>query len=305
MHSDNKREAFSSALGGALATIIEYPLDTIKVRLQDDGKRYGSAWKCIRMIYQDEGILNGFFRGLPAPVMGFAIESATLFLAYRTSSQVYQQLVYGHTVEQDTESYDAVAVSASIAGIVVAQALTPAELIKCRMQIQNTLPIKERIYKNSLECFVAAYMRRGIRGLFRGHVAMLYREAIGCSFYFMTFQSVVRSLLLEDQKFSEASSVVHFFAGGCAGIAFWTSIYPIDVVKTKQQAMKADYLKRGFRLSCAWLYRKEGFRGFYRGYGVTVARAFPGNAVFFAAYEQLNYIWDVLHRASPRHAACV
>ncbi|CCW70848.1 unnamed protein product [Phytomonas sp. Hart1] len=305
MHREDKREAFSSSLGGAISTVIEYPLDTIKVRLQDDGKRYGSALKCIKSIYQDEGVLNGFFRGLPAPVIGFAVESATLFLAYRKALESYQQLVYGRVVEQDTESYDAVGVSGSCAGLVVAQALTPAELIKCRMQIQNTLPVKERIYKNSFECFLTAYMRRGIRGLFRGHVAMLYREAIGCFFYFLAFQSVVRSFLLEDQKFTDASTMVHFLAGGCAGTAFWTSIYPIDIIKTKQQAKKADYRKRGFLQSCAWLYRKEGLRGFYRGYCVTVFRAFPGNAVFIAVYEQMSYIWDVVHRTSPMHTVHV
>ncbi|KAG5503166.1 hypothetical protein GH5_04227 [Leishmania sp. Ghana 2012 LV757] len=292
MNTDDVREMVAGSLGGASATVIEYPMDTIKVRLQDDGKRYGGVMQCIRTISKEEGIVNGFFRGLPAPVIGAAFENAILFASYRSAIEGFQKLTYGHCGPSNEEPYLAVSVAGAAGGIVVSQVLTPAELIKCKMQIQNTLPVQERIYKNSLECAAATYRRRGIRGLFRGHTAMMMREAVGCGFYFLAFQSVIRPFLSDGQMFHEAPAWVHFLGGGCAGVAFWTSTYPVDAVKTKQQTMKADYLKLNFRQACARLYRTEGMRGLFRGYSVTAVRAFPGNAVLIAVYEQVSAFWE-------------
>ncbi|GET89111.1 mitochondrial carrier protein, putative [Leishmania tarentolae] len=292
MNADDAREMLAGSLGGASATVIEYPMDTIKVRLQDDGKRYGGVLQCLRTIAKEEGVLNGFFRGLPAPVIGAAFENAIVFVSYRSAIEGFQKVTYGYCGPSNQEPYLAVSVAGATGGIVVSQVLTPAELIKCKMQIQNTLPVEERIYKNSLDCAAATYRRRGIRGLFRGHIAMMLREAVGCALYFLVFQSVIRPFLAEGQRFHEAPPWVHFLGGGCAGVAFWTSTYPVDVVKTKQQTMKADYLKLNFRQACTRLYKTEGMRGLFRGYSVTVVRAFPGNAILIAVYEQVSALWE-------------
>ncbi|EPY42310.1 solute carrier family 25 (mitochondrial carnitine/acylcarnitine transporter), member 20/29 [Angomonas deanei] len=287
---DDLREILAGSLGGAAAAVIEYPMDTIKVRLQDGGPGL-TLVSCVKKIAKEEGIVNGFFRGLPAPVIGAAVEDAVLFTVFRSSSDAFQQAYYGFTCKPDTESYLAVAVAGAVAGVVVSFVLTPTELIKCKMQVQNTLPLEDRIYKNSYHCFTTTYNKRGVKGLFRGHVAMTLREAIGCSFYFLAFQSVIRQFVAEGQSFHDVSPVAHLLGGGCAGVAFWTSTYPIDAVKTKQQTMKADYLKLNFRQAVARLYKTEGMRGMFRGYSVTALRAFPGNAVLIAVYEQVNYLW--------------
>ncbi|CAJ1013672.1 putative Mitochondrial carrier protein [Leishmania utingensis] len=297
MNTDDAREMLAGSLGGASATVIEYPMDTIKVRLQDDGKRYGGILQCIRTIAKEEGAVNGLFRGLPAPVIGAACENAILFVSYRLAIDEFQKVTYGHCDPPNQEPYLAVSVAGAAGGVVVSQVLTPAELIKCKMQIQNTLPVDERIYKNSLDCAAVTYRRRGIRGLFRGHTAMMVREAVGCAFYFLAFQYVIRLFLSEGQRFHEAPPWVHFLGGGCAGVAFWTSTYPVDAVKTKQQTMKADYLKLNFRQACARLYKTEGMRGLFRGYSITAVRAFPGNAVLIAVYEQVNALWEYSFKA--------
>lgn len=288
---DDLAEILAGSLGGAAATAIEYPMDTIKVRLQDDGKRYKNIFHCVRHILEKEGLINGFFRGLPAPVLGAAFENAILFVVYRGFVDALQRIFLVNSYLQDNEPLTIVACAGAAGGVVVSLILTPADLVKCRMQVQNTLPVADRIYKNSVQCLLAIYKKRGVRGLFRGHVAMTLREAIGCGWYFVTFQFLIRSFLKEGESFHEVSPLVHLFAGGCAGVAFWSSTYPIDAVKTKQQTMKADYMRLNFRQSCRRLYRTEGLRGMFRGYGVTAVRAFPGNAVLIAVYEQVNRIY--------------
>ncbi|CBH16900.1 mitochondrial carrier protein [Trypanosoma equiperdum] len=304
MHDGNfLKEVTAGSVGGALATIVEYPLDTIKVRLQDDPHRYRGSLSCIIEITRSEGIFGGFFRGLPLPVIGAAVENATLFATYREAIGPAQDLFYRKRCEPDTEPYLAVFTAAAIGGIVVSHVLTPAELIKCKMQVQNTLPEEKRIYKNSAHCVTSIYRSSGIRGLFKGHVSMIMREALGCGMYFSTFQLVIRNMLQEGQVFTDASPFVHFLGGGCAGVVFWTSIYPIDVLKTKVQTNRSEYGNLSITQGLMRLYKIEGMRGLIRGYGVTAIRAFPGNAVLIAAYEQVNRIFEA--QGSTNKLLCV
>lgn len=76
------------------------------------------------------------------------------------------------------------------------------------------------------------------------------------------------------------------FAGGWAGVIAWTSIYPIDVVKSRLQTQPLDAPMYRSLLHCAReLYRNEGAAVYSRGLLATVLRAFPLNAVTFSFYE--------------------
>lgn len=43
---------------------------------------------------------------------------------------------------------------------------------------------------------------------------------------------------------------------------------------------------RGFVETFLYIYRTEGVRALYRGWGITAARAAPAHALIFAVYEQ-------------------
>ncbi|EPY19133.1 solute carrier family 25 (mitochondrial carnitine/acylcarnitine transporter), member 20/29 [Strigomonas culicis] len=245
MDNEDIREIVAGSVAGALSTAIEYPMDTIKVRMQDGGTKQ-SLWQCVKRIALDEGVVNGFFRGLPAPVLGGAIEDAVMFLSYRSVTEKFQKLAYDRVAPTDTEPYPVVAVGGAATGVVVALVLTPTDLIKCKMQIQNTLPPAERVYKNSFQCFEITVKKRGLPGLYRGHVAMTLREAIGCCCYFLVYHFLMRSFVPPGHAYHDSSPMLPLCSGGCAGVAFWTSMYPIDAIKTKQQTMKSDYLKLNF-----------------------------------------------------------
>ncbi|KAJ1645230.1 S-adenosylmethionine transporter [Coemansia erecta] len=64
-------------------------------------------------------------------------------------------------------------------------------------------------------------------------------------------------------------------AGGLAGIAVDTALFPLDTIKTRLQA-KAGFLASG------------GFRGIYSGLSSAIIGSSPGAAMFFLTYEQIK-----------------
>ena len=74
---------FGSA-AGTVGKIIEYPFDTVKVRLQSQPEhlplQYTGPLDCFRQSIQRDG-LRGLYRGISAPLAGAAIETSSLFLS--------------------------------------------------------------------------------------------------------------------------------------------------------------------------------------------------------------------------------
>lgn len=75
--------AFGS-IAGAVGKVIEYPFDTVKVRLQSqpDGLplRYTGPLDCFRQSLAKDGFI-GIYRGVSAPIFGAAVETSSLFLS--------------------------------------------------------------------------------------------------------------------------------------------------------------------------------------------------------------------------------
>eukprot|EP00049_Salpingoeca_infusionum_P022468 m.6932 g.6932 ORF g.6932 m.6932 type:complete len:128 (-) comp5206_c0_seq2:256-639(-) len=73
-------------------------------------------------------------------------------------------------------------------------------------------------------------------------------------------------------------------AGGLSGAMYWTAFYPADTVKSLQQGTQ-KYANSSFITIFRDVLKNDGFKALYRGWGLTVTRAIPSNAVLFATYE--------------------
>lgn len=84
-------------------------------------------------------------------------------------------------------------------------------------------------------------------------------------------------------------------AGSCAGITQSLISSPIELVKTRAQLSSFTVLQ-----CCKHILNTEGgFRGLYRGFGITLARDCPGFATYFYAYEYLIHQLRGPHRKVP------
>ena len=70
--------------------VIEFPFDTVKVRLQSQPDtrplRYSGPIDCIRQSIAQDGI-RGLYRGISPPLVGAAAENSALFFGVSCSSK--------------------------------------------------------------------------------------------------------------------------------------------------------------------------------------------------------------------------
>src|SRR5690242_13083648 len=77
------------------------------------------------------------------------------------------------------------------AGAGVAFWLTPVELVKVRLQAEET----KNVYKGPIDCIVKSFRSDGAGVFFKGHSTTLLRESIGGAAYFGAYEAVCRALL--------------------------------------------------------------------------------------------------------------
>lgn len=78
------KDVVCGSAAGVVGKYIEYPFDTIKVRLQSQPDslplRYTGPLDCFKKSLQRDGFL-GIYRGISAPLVGAAVESSSLFFS--------------------------------------------------------------------------------------------------------------------------------------------------------------------------------------------------------------------------------
>ncbi|KAJ3041756.1 carnitine transporter [Rhizophlyctis rosea] len=170
--------------------------------------------------------------------------------------------------------------------------LGPAEQIKIRLQIQETsMKAASRASSSGVAGVVRNIVQKeGVRALFRGTGLTLLRDVPGSFFYFMVYEAVKRSFGADRDK--EVHAGVVLLSGGLAGVANWTIAIPIDTVKSRFQSGKTTGAKSSLSAVVRDIRMESGFKGFFRGLGPTLLRAFPASAAFFFGVETSTQFLD-------------
>ena len=255
---------------------------------------------CLRKTYSKEGV-RGLYQGLPSPLVGAMAENSILFLAF---SQISQQL---KSKGSDTLSLPVTCLTGGLSGACAAFALTPIELIKCRVQVANLqsglyeygVEQKMRVKTGVWSTLKSVLRSDGVAGLFRGFTPTLIRETGGGALWFGTYEGVNRLQIGQPESDGSYDKTKLkpwqvMLSGSCAGVIFNSSFFPVDVVKSIEQTSPDQHITKMEIIRNVWA--KDGIRGFYRGLGVTVARAIPSSALIFLTYEHLSSKWDTLFK---------
>ncbi|KAG0144005.1 hypothetical protein CROQUDRAFT_660544 [Cronartium quercuum f. sp. fusiforme G11] len=315
------------SVAGICSKIFEHPFDLVKVRLQsqplDQALRFRGPFDCFRKTTAQEGV-RGLYRGVSMPVIGAMAENATLFLVYGQVQKLirYLRMDSNHpTASSKLLPLPYVALSAACAGATASFILTPIELIKCRMQVQqiartssasNTNPVTPRALPGPISIFKSALADGGVRGLWLGQTGTLLRETGGSAVWFCTFEAISSAFIRQRQSkqstFSkeitkaDLSSLELMTSGAIAGIFYNVVFFPADSVKSAIQT-EAELAPgrpqngttgrpKGFIEFGKAIVEARGWRGLYAGCGITCMRSGPSSALIFWIVSRLESRFD-------------
>ena len=150
-------------------------------------------------------------------------------------------------------------------------------------------------FHGPIDCVQRIVQQNGVKGLFRGMSATIYREVPAYGGQFFCYEALKRFLTPPGEKGNDLSAARLLLAGGTAGTFGWILSYPMDFVKSQLQSepynqptpwKKHTVLLDGGFIDCWQRTVKElGWRALWRGFGPCLARAFPANAAGFFTYE--------------------
>ncbi|KAG7091959.1 hypothetical protein E1B28_008348 [Marasmius oreades] len=298
--------AFGS-LAGMVSKVFEHPFDLTKVRLQsqvlDSSARFKGPLDCLYKTWKYEGV-KGLYRGLPAPVVGAMAENATLFMSYR----IFQRLLRKTSGIRESEPLPLplICVAAAGAGAATSFALTPIELVKCKMQVQMLVSTKSSgPLPGPIAVLTSVIRTTGLRGLWLGQTGTLIRETGGTAAWFGTKEFLATKLLQRRSRIDPShpdppslrlTPLESGISGAGAGAMFNFVCFPADTVKSTMQTEEdlrpkhagSHASKPTFLGTLKALYRAQGIRGLYAGCGITVARSVPSSAIIFVIYDELD-----------------
>ncbi|KAI9819947.1 MAG: hypothetical protein M1827_006517 [Pycnora praestabilis] len=194
-------------------------------------------------------------------------------------------------------------------GCLSAILLQPADLLKTRVQQSGSSSLLATIRELS----------RGpqpLRQFWRGTLPSTLRTGIGSALYFSSLnalrQHVARSALLTStgllvteknvsSKYSSSlpklSNLANLTTGAIARASVGFVMMPITVIKVRYESNYYAY--RSLWSASADIFRNEGIKGLFSGFGATAIRDAPYAGLYVVFYEQCKTRLSLLSQAAP------
>ena len=135
---------------------------------------------CIRK----EGFLS-LYRGLAAPMFGQFLQGALIFAGESVALR-YLEPDMKFQSEMSTETVMNVFLAGSFGGLLQCLVLVPADLIKCKLQVD--MANGKRAYGGNMDCINQVYRSEGIAGLYKGFGVTALREVPAFGVYFFVYR---------------------------------------------------------------------------------------------------------------------
>src|SRR5277367_4506800 len=122
--------------------------------------------------------------------------------------------------------------------------------------------------------------------LWRGTVPTILRNVPGVSIYFYSLSFIRQSFIPQATRTSRSSkyvTLVNVSAGSIARAGAGFILMPISVIKVRFESNMYNY--RSLAEASADIFKKEGGRGFFSGFGATALRDAPSAGIQIAVYE--------------------
>jgi len=174
-----------------------------------------------------------------------------------------------------------------VSGCFAKTATAPLERVKLLLQTQDKDAVDK--YTGMTDCFKRVYKEQGAATFWRGNNANLVRYFPTQALNFATKARYNKMFV----RCSKDENFAKFFlgtlaAGGAAGATSMSVVYPLDFARTRMAMDKGTGDERQYKSmgDCLrQLYQKEGPKGLYSGFGVSLAGIIAYRATYFGLYD--------------------
>ncbi|PIG81367.1 folate carrier protein [Aspergillus arachidicola] len=280
-------ESVAGFTAGIVSTLCLHPLDLIKTRLQVDRSstsRVGGSLRVVRSIYQNEGGVAAFYRGLTPNIIGNSTSWALYFLCYgniKTATRTWRS-----SREEDLTSSDYFLASG-------AAVLGRPERMRLSLLVPHRYIIQRVFQVSIVASFQLFWGKHGALQFMAYEKLKLHRIKMSSATMFNdgnAESAQVRWRGLGNLDLFIISSLSKIFAG------FVT--YPYQVLRSRLQTYNAHLIYRGVQDAALQIWAREGAAGFYKGLGPNILRVLPSTWVTFLVYENTRaYLPELLSRA--------
>ncbi|KAG7368776.1 mitochondrial carrier protein [Nitzschia inconspicua] len=305
MISSAGRDAFAGAMSGAFARTVTAPIERVKLILQLQGSNNSTnnannktsakpttAWSVARHIYQTEGIL-AFWRGNLQNVIRAAGQAALNFALMDQYKQFALSLAGRNaktTQQQQRRSNFIVSfVAGGLAGGTVTTVLYPTEFLRTRLALD--LGHSGRQYRGMWDVATQIFRSDGIRGVYKGYGISLVGSVVYRLLYLGGYDAMKNEWQFWQAQPGSGASMKwteRMFLAQFVSLSAGTICYPIDSVRRRMMMQAGKPLQEQLyhnSLQCfQHVWKSEGARGFFLGFGPNVFRSI-GGALALVAYD--------------------
>ncbi|OCF35186.1 solute carrier family 25 (mitochondrial S-adenosylmethionine transporter), member 26 [Kwoniella heveanensis BCC8398] len=176
-----------------------------------------------------------------------------------------------NAVDRPPPTFQRALVAGAISGLAVDFMFFPLDTIKTRIQSS-----------------AGFWQSGGFKGVYRGVGSVGMGSAPGAAAFFVTYEAL-KARLPEYKFFAENPAFNHMAAASGAEYVSCLIRVPTEVVKSRTQTGAYGQGKGSLHSALSTM-KFEGIRGFYRGFGITIAREIPFTSIQFPLYEFLKSV---------------
>eukprot|EP01017_Pseudomicrothorax_dubius_P024874 TRINITY_DN2645_c0_g1_i8.p1 TRINITY_DN2645_c0_g1~~TRINITY_DN2645_c0_g1_i8.p1 ORF type:complete len:261 (-),score=19.19 TRINITY_DN2645_c0_g1_i8:384-1166(-) len=230
------KDLLAGSYSGLIITLSGFPFDTLKIRMQ----MYNTSLvQSIKGIFA-EGKTSKFaptsihfqfksvFNGMAFPFYSVPLVNAIVFSSYEFFKRYLASINVTDSFSQGNLNFAllswAIGLYAGMfCGLVNSFVVSPIELVKCRLQIQDDNCCKRKRYFGSWHCTRRVFKEEGLSGMYRGTVATILREVPAYAAQFLAYELIKEYCINTWNRFEYTEKGM---AGGTAGVLCWIASYP-------------------------------------------------------------------------------
>jgi solute carrier family 25 (mitochondrial S-adenosylmethionine transporter), member 26 len=246
---------------GAVCDVALHPIDTLKTRLQANGRLNTQA----KLNYRN--MFVGVYNGIGIVACFSAPASALFFAFYDSLKKQLPPSPYSH------------ALAAGLADIPAAILRVPMEVIKQRTQAHTT---------SSVTCFYtmrSMWQSGGAKVFFTGFTACVMRDVPFSLIQFPIYEWLKLKSSENSLNGQNASPLLASSFGALSGAIAAAATCPLDVLKTRRMLGDRDITILG-------IFRNEGIPSLFRGVVPRVAWISAGGCIWLGTYEKVKLYLD-------------